>query len=515
MIDYEEEWLAPLLFRVKGSVAVRSGVYGVFTAVVAVLMLYIDEWSPGIRDELGIGAEVGGSTMWNVTTGAIVLLVNFRQQQGLARFWEGTGLLHQMRGEWFDTVSNCVTFSIAAKPKMPEQVQSFRHALVRLMSLCHGSALEEIADNSIQLPAIDTYGLDTGTLNHLRECHEQYQFNKVEVMLHLVQSLITQAHYQGVLTVAPPILSRVYQTISRGFVNLLNAKKITDTRFPFPYVQLITFLLTLHCFLTPLIITAVLKSKVLAAIISFIPVFGMFSLNFIAVELENPFGTDDNDLPMGHFQEEMNTCLLMLLHTNTDMISGVSPRCIGDFDELLNSMQHMEEGAKSRLSQMNEYFGDHHLPNEAAMGREGTAEPDPVPKSIAPPPAATGTAPAPERPAPKPIEEFKVATVANATGPAPPPPAPPPEPKTAPPAPSEAAPTVPPAPSLEKGMDDFIGALNRWSNVAQSQVTEMDKSFHELKRLGDRLSGLFLHQTQFAGFPHIQQGGWEVAISPL
>ena len=30
--------------------------------------------------------------------------------------------------------------------------------------------------------------------------------------------------------VQPPILSRVYQTLSRGFVNLLNAKKIADTR---------------------------------------------------------------------------------------------------------------------------------------------------------------------------------------------------------------------------------------------------------------------------------------------
>merc|ERR1719162_1286601 len=146
------------------------------------------------------------------------------------------------------------------------------------MSLCHGSALEEIADNTIRLDTIDAYGLDDGTLNHLRECHEVHQFNKVEVMLHLVQSLITQAHHEGVLPIPPPILSRVYQTISRGFVNLLNAKKIVDTRFPFPYVQLISFLLLLHTALTPMIITAVVKSKVMAAVVSFIPMFGLYSL---------------------------------------------------------------------------------------------------------------------------------------------------------------------------------------------------------------------------------------------
>ena len=45
--------------------------------------------------------------------------------------------------------------------------------------------------------------------------------------------------FDGVLAIPPPILSRVYQTLSRGFVNLLNAKKIADTRFPFPYAQTI------------------------------------------------------------------------------------------------------------------------------------------------------------------------------------------------------------------------------------------------------------------------------------
>lgn len=34
-----------------------------------------------------------------------------RNLEAMERFWEGTGLLHQMRGEWFDAVSCCVTFT--------------------------------------------------------------------------------------------------------------------------------------------------------------------------------------------------------------------------------------------------------------------------------------------------------------------------------------------------------------------------------------------------------------------
>lgn len=334
MIDYEEDWLLFLLLRKDGSGPLFHALYFALpSAVIGVLLLYLDEWFPGMREDLGL-LDVGHSQIWNALVGVIVILLGFRTKQGLARFWEGTGLLHQMRGEWFDTVSNCVTFSISAKKKKPEEVKVFRHALVRLMSLAHGSALEEIAGDTVPLDSIDVFGLDSGTLRHLKECHEQYQFNKVEVMLHLVQSLITKAFDDGVLAIPPPILSRVYQTISRGFVNLLNAKKITDTRFPFPYAQLISFLLFGLTVLTPVMLSCHIKSKVLIAIFTYIPIFGMCSLNLISIELENPFGTDRNDLPLETFQGEMNKCLLMLLHTNTDLITEISPDCMTDFKAL-------------------------------------------------------------------------------------------------------------------------------------------------------------------------------------
>lgn len=352
MIDYEEEWIYSLIFRRDGSVFFRASLYAIPAAIVAVLLLYMDEWFPNRREEMGLH-EPGTSTIWNASSIMVSVLLSFRTSQAFARFWEGTGLLHQMRGEWFDTVSNCVTFSISTMKTRPVEVTKFRHTLVRLMSLCHGSALEEISLNMVKVASIDAFGLDENTLSHLRLCQEKHGFNKVEVMLHLTQTLITWAQSEGVkiLPTPAPILSRVYQTISRGFVNLLNAKKITDTRFPFPYAQLIAVLLYMHILLTPCIITGTVHSKVLAATLSFIPLFGMFSLNFIAAELENPFGLDANDLPLYKFQEEMNSCLLMLLHPNTDMISTLSHRCKNTFEELLaerNRFSGISE--KDRLS---------------------------------------------------------------------------------------------------------------------------------------------------------------------
>merc|ERR1719174_1077753 len=93
-----------------------------------------------------MGIDVlSNSLAWSAATGCLSMLLGFRTSQAMSRFWEGTGLLHQMRGEWFDSVSCCVTFSRGALSKKHPQVMAFRHTLVRLMSLCHGYALEEIS----------------------------------------------------------------------------------------------------------------------------------------------------------------------------------------------------------------------------------------------------------------------------------------------------------------------------------------------------------------------------------
>eukprot|EP00913_Durusdinium_trenchii_P028632 g26853.t1 len=226
------------------------------------------------------------------------------------------------------------------------------------MSLCHGTALKEIGGEDADdcaawcgmgdverlcrhLPTeetIDPQGLDNGTLHHLQTCSE-HGFNPKEVLLHLIQSLITQSLDDGIIRVPAPIISRVYQTLSRGFVNLLNAKKIADTRFPFPFAQLISLLLFVNVILTPILVTSIFTQPALCVIFSFIPIFGMSCLNFIGVELENPFGQDDNDLPLDHFQDEMNNCLLMLLHSSADLLPDVdSMRCMTDVDEIREIM---------------------------------------------------------------------------------------------------------------------------------------------------------------------------------
>jgi len=341
MIEYSEEWLVYTIFKWRGSVAPRSCYFGLPAAILGVLLCYVDDVTyPGFREEHGL-LSADKSQLWTASTTIIMGLLTFRINRAMARFWEGTGLLHQMRGEWFDSVSCCVTFSRGALPEKREAVMKFRHTLVRLMSLCHGSALKEIGvSTSDDCETIDPHGLDDQTLKHLQDCANKWYFNRVEVILHLIQTIITQHLHDGVLKIPPPILSRVYQTLSRGFVNLLNAKKIADTRFPFPFAQVISTYLFVSIIITPLVMSSLFTQPVMVFFFTFFPIWGMSALNFIGVELENPFGDDPNDLPLEHFQAEMNNCLMMLLHSSADIMPGVhTKRCLMNYETIRDSMQ--------------------------------------------------------------------------------------------------------------------------------------------------------------------------------
>mmetsp|Transcript_47262 Transcript_47262/g.101173 ORF Transcript_47262/g.101173 Transcript_47262/m.101173 type:complete len:576 (-) Transcript_47262:248-1975(-) len=343
MIDYEDTDC--LLAKIRGSVVPKAIFFSLPSILIALAILIAEDLHPGFLEESGMD-DIDESLMWNAMTGISAVLIAFRTRQALGRFWEGTGLLHQMRGEWFDSVSCLTSFSRDAKMKGKEkEVEEFRHTLIRLMSLMHGSALDEIGggdDLSDNYEVLDIKGLDMDTLLFLRHC-KSFKFNRVEALQHMIQVLVTANHHSGVLTIPPPILSRIYQTLSRGLVNLLNAKKIKDTRFPFPYSQVIIVLIYAHSIFTPAVMTQLVENKVVCCALSFLPVFGLVALNLIAGELEMPFGHDENDLPLQHFQEEFNYSLLMLIHEKADHIPHTSDDIEKSFDVLFQYMSPTTE----------------------------------------------------------------------------------------------------------------------------------------------------------------------------
>merc|ERR1712100_596409 len=116
----------------------------------------------------------------------------------------------------------------------------------------------------------------------------------------------------GILPVAPPILSRAFQEVSRGIVNLQNARKIADFPYPFPLAQICMILQLIHWAITPIAASFALP-RPWAVGLSFGTIFVLWCIHFNALDLEFPFGSRVNDLPMEAFQKDWNKSVITLL----------------------------------------------------------------------------------------------------------------------------------------------------------------------------------------------------------
>ncbi|CAE8714556.1 unnamed protein product [Polarella glacialis] len=351
MIAYEPgRWGLCFIFRVKGSVFPKAAFLAAASALLAVMVkLFIFSWHD-------TGYMNGVEEIWSGYTFVLGFLIVFRINQSYARFWEGATLTKQFRGEWFLAVSNVFAFCSRDESKKADVVR-FQHVFVRLASLLHCSALQQIcALQGDSLEIINSDAMDAESMAFLRTCVNQH-----EVVTNWIQRLIVQATDACIVDVPAPILSRVFQEIGNGVVNLNNARKNRDVPFPFPYAQVISCMLCVHWLLTPILAAHQIGSAIWAGIMSFLVALSFWSLYYLALEMDQPFGEDANDLPIQAMQEEWNNSLLTLLH----------PRCqvLPTFD--LTDSQSKEPHQSEVPSSPKQLFRRHsHGPRHAEFFRE-------------------------------------------------------------------------------------------------------------------------------------------------
>eukprot|EP00747_Dinoflagellata_sp_TGD_P072089 gnl/TRDRNA2_/TRDRNA2_157326_c0_seq2.p1 gnl/TRDRNA2_/TRDRNA2_157326_c0~~gnl/TRDRNA2_/TRDRNA2_157326_c0_seq2.p1 ORF type:complete len:592 (-),score=92.78 gnl/TRDRNA2_/TRDRNA2_157326_c0_seq2:511-2211(-) len=111
------------------------------------------------------------------------------------------------------------------------------------------------------------------------------------------------------LLIAGPILARIYQELSNGMLGFFSALKIADVPFPFPFAQVLQWAMFYFFALCPfLVLNDVptgymgLSTSWASVLLNFLACMSFACLNEVAIELEDPFGDDDNDYPV-HVQQ--------------------------------------------------------------------------------------------------------------------------------------------------------------------------------------------------------------------
>jgi len=315
MIAYEEgHWGLLFSCSLHGSVLPRGFLWGFLCAILSVaLHLLLEEVEDQEVDEKGKNwRDDVASDVLKTFTFAMGFALVMRTQKAYTRWWEGGTLLEQVRGEWFNAVSNLMAFC-NPDPKRQAEVERLQHQMVRLFSLLYGNALLQVSTMSNnELDYIDIEGFEAADIDHMRSSPDT-----CELVLQWIQRIIVDASASELIKIAPPILSRVYNQLGNGIVRLNNARKIRDFPVPFPLAQMVTFMLLIHWMTTVVICAVTINSIAMKAIIAFTVTAPLWGINYMSVELENPFGDDANDLPLRHMQSDMNKSLRCLLQPRT------------------------------------------------------------------------------------------------------------------------------------------------------------------------------------------------------
>ena len=176
-----------------------------------------------------------------------------------------------------------------------------------------------------------------------------------------IQRTIITRHHAGGVGAPPPIVSRVFQEISNGLLAYNNATKMKEIPVPFGYVQLNALFLNLFApFLCPIAIASFTPTMWLSLLTTGITVLSYYALFIVANEMEDPFGTNTNDMPMLSYHEEF-CAMLCALVTNAWLpedqwlvSSGkwVKPRTVGlaanAFFDAINSKKQVNISRERR-----------------------------------------------------------------------------------------------------------------------------------------------------------------------
>ncbi|KAL3796753.1 hypothetical protein HJC23_010900 [Cyclotella cryptica] len=133
---------------------------------------------------------------------------------------------------------------------------------------------------------------------------------KVALVNMWFNEFVIREHLHGSTgNVGPPIISRVQQYQSDGFLWYNSARKLSYIPFPFPHSQITTLFVLLIMFLIPVLMIS-FASFWLGLLVNFFTVTLFAGLNEVSKELEYPYRCMPNDLPLNIFQAHLNEALL-------------------------------------------------------------------------------------------------------------------------------------------------------------------------------------------------------------
>lgn len=287
MVEYDSKNWASVIFRLRGSVI------------------------PALFPRILICAAIGGAAAWlfvehgfklpsiahTLLGVALGLLLVFRTNASYDRYWEGRRLLGG-----FVNRSRDLARQAAAYIEGGEEAEAERREVARLLSMFFALLRQYLRKER-----------DLGALGMELSAEEKAALEPLPVRPTLasvwITRLIAKSAREG-------RLSREKLHLMDANVTQLvdiwgGAERIMRTPIPFAYAQHIKSFLMLFCFTAPFAMVEQMRwyTPIAAAVLA----FGMFGIDEIGVEIEDPFGYDPNDLPLDAINQRLTDDTLAMV----------------------------------------------------------------------------------------------------------------------------------------------------------------------------------------------------------
>lgn len=385
MIQYNNKNHVFIIFQLSGSVVPKCLPVGIGTLALGLALAILREEGKTV-DVFGKAEYINDSFSCQILAVVLGYLLVVRTNMALSRWMEGIGEIQQMTSKWTDaflsingfwsgkdgsrqindrilsarvriahwfSLMSCIAFAtlragediknlddLPVRAMFPIDDRDQQHMQRKSFSASRGESSTSIGkasstptespnrimsrSQSRQLDEISA--LDLSVL-HAPTSEEIARLDQVDDKVALIALWIVQATMveirAGTLDAAPPILSRIYQQLSAGMLGFHQAHKVAMVPFPFPFAQMVSYILVVFYIAVPFYIDVFTASVILTPIISFLLPLAYCCLNRIGVELEEPFGIDRNDIDLNERHESFTKILLdVLKHPTTPPVSA-------------------------------------------------------------------------------------------------------------------------------------------------------------------------------------------------
>lgn len=210
------------------------------------------------------------------------------------------------------------TFAEATEPPFERNTYMDKQYLdERLSKYNNTDATDDVSDlEQPQFPLMVIGGLWESERERLAVVDPLHAERVYVVQSWIHHALVERYELEG-LAVPAPLLAQIYAQISTGFSAFMQCKKLVDTPFPFPYAQIVLICLIILSAFLPIQVCIIVNSTPLAMALTFVTVWAFCSINEVAIELEEPFMDESNDIALADLHVDFSEKLLTLINRLT------------------------------------------------------------------------------------------------------------------------------------------------------------------------------------------------------